>query len=105
MAGAQEKLDMVLAQQRQNAESQARIEAGAAAVEQATAQTRAFVKELGDIRVAIRLQYHNLTDAMKSETLRHSTFQTLLDRMSVAVLSAIAVLAIQYLVTFVRGFL
>ena len=57
------------------------------------------------MRVTLRLQYSTLTDAIKSETLRHSTFKTLLDRMSVAILTAIAVLAIQLFVTFVRGFL
>ena len=105
MAGAQEKLDRVLRELREIAAARERLVAGAAVIEKATAQARAFVAEVDDLRATTRLNYRELTDAIKSETLTRSTFQTFLDRMSVGVCSAFMVLAIQYLVAFVRGFL
>lgn len=105
MAGAQEKLDRVLRELREIAAARERLVAGAAVIEKATAQARAFVAEVDDLRATTRLNYRELTDAIKSETLRRSTFHTLLDRMSVGMLTAIAVLALQYLVASLMRFL
>ena len=97
MAGAQEKLDMVLAQQRQNAAAHERIEDGAAAIEQAQAQIRAFVKEADELRMTMRLNYNDLTEAIKTEVQRRSLFYTWLDRFATATFAVLVWTVVLYL--------
>ena len=97
MAGAQEKLDTALAELRRKAAALERIEAGGAAVEQATAKIRAFVQEADELRITLRLNYSELNDAIKREKQSRTAWQTFVDRLGTASLAVMLWALVQYL--------
>ena len=96
MAGAQEKLDTALAELRRQAATIDRIEAGGAAVEQATAKVRAFVQEADELRTTLRLNYSELNEAIKREKQSRTAWQTFIDRFGTASFAVMLWALVQY---------
>ena len=99
MAGAQEKLDKVLAQQHQIAVAIERIEAGGAAVAQAEKNMRGFVQEADELRMTLRLNYKELNEVIKSDTQRRGWWQTFIDRFGTASFAVMLWALVQYVLT------